>query len=320
MVIGADRSMRVLAFIKTASACAVIAMACGTSLESDAEFSGQAALVYVRTQLEFGPRVPGSQGHRRAGEWVLEQVRTRSDTVIVQDWTHVTRQGDSLPLRNIFARFRPTLPERVLYVAHWDTRPTADNELEPVRRRRAIPGANDGASGVGLLLALAEALRKKPPSVGVDLLFVDGEDFGNFADPDLRDVLIGSQYFVNNLPEPGYRPLYGVVWDMIGDSSLRIDQEEHSTQAAPEVVTLVWKRAERLGYEHVFSWRRRPPVIDDHVPFLRAGLRVALAIDLDYTSATGHTLHHTLDDTLDRLSAQSLQAVGDVALDLVRNP
>lgn len=291
-------------------------------------FSGDSALAYARAQVAFGPRVPGTDGHRRAGDWIVEQMRTRADTVIQQTWTHVTQAGDTLPMRNIFARIRPEATQRVLYVAHWDTRPTADNERNLGARQRPIPGANDGASGVGLLIALADALKKTPPTVGVDLLFVDGEDYGAFENPveDTtlnRDVLIGSRYFADNMPAD-YKPIFGVVWDMIGDANLQLYQEGHSVSAAPEVVTRVWSTANELGYSKYFLREAMGAITDDHLPLIRKGLRVIDVIDIDYCSdggvqcvGTERQLHHTHGDTIDRISARSLQIVGDVALTLV---
>lgn len=279
---------------------------------------GDTALALVNAQLAFGPRNPGSVGHARTGDWITERLRLRADTVLVQRWRHVSKQGATLQLRNILARFKPHESDRVLFVTHWDTRPVADKDPDPANRHKPIPGANDGASGVALLLVVADALRKAPPSVGVDLLFVDGEDYGDFADPDLHDVLIGSRYFAQHLPDSSYRPLYGVVWDMVGDRNLHIAQEGASVQKAPEVVELVWQAAEQLSYGDVFERRTGVPVTDDHVALLDAGLRVIDVIDLDYRGPEGQDYHHTLEDTADKLSARSLQVMADVAVALVR--
>lgn len=287
-------------------------------------FDGQQALIYAQTQVGFGPRVPGTDGHRRAGDWIVAQMRERADTVVEQRWTHVTQRGDSLPMRNILARFRPDMEQRVLYVAHWDTRPVADNDRNLGARQMPIAGANDGASGVALLIALGDVLKKTPPSFGVDLLFVDGEDYGNFGDPNLADVLIGSRYFADHLPSPGYRPLFGVVWDMIGDRDLNIYQEGNSVQAAPEVVQRVWQLADELGYGDYFVAEVVEPITDDHLPLIKKGLRVIDVIDIDYGppvedggARPAATYHHTTQDTIDKISARSLQIVGDVATALV---
>src|SRR5688500_10182385 len=273
-------------------------------------FDGTAALEYARAQVAFGARGPGGAAARRGGDWLVARMRERADTVIVQTWTHRTRDGADVPMRNIFAQIRPALAERVLYVAHWDTRPTSDSEYERELREKPSLGANDGASGVAMLLALADALKQVPPAVGVDILFVDGEDYGEFG-PDV-DVVIGSAYFAANVPIPGYRPAYGVVWDMIGDRDLRIQQEGHSMREAPDVVERVWAKAAALGYRRHFDPSRGYQVMDDHVPLQRIGWSVINVIDLDYV------YHHTTGDTIDRISAESLTIVGEVALALVR--
>ena len=289
-------------------------------------FRGDSALAYAQAQVNFGPRVPGTDAARRAGDWIVAQMRKRADTVIVQQWTHVTLKGDSLPMRNVLARFKPALSQRVLYITHWDTRPTADQEFNFGDRQRPIPGANDGASGVGLFVALADVLKKTPPDVGVDLLFVDGEDYGSFDEYDAEtgegDVLIGSTYFADHLPSADYKPMFGVLWDMIGDKDLNILQEQISAEKAPEVVSRVWQTAKDLGYDKYFIPQVYGPITDDHVPLLKKGLRVIDVIDIDYgplgpNGQANPNFHHTLQDTMDKISAKSLQVVGDVAATLV---
>jgi Zn-dependent M28 family amino/carboxypeptidase len=237
-------------------------------------------------------------------------MKARADTVIVQSWTHTTADGKRLPLRNILARFRPELSQRVLYITHWDSRPIAESAATDAERKMPTPGANDGASGVGMFVALGDLLKKTKPLVGVDLLFVDGEDYGQFGPPEV-DVLIGSKYFATHLPSPGYRPIFGVLWDMIGDSDLRIPYEMNSYNQAPDVVSRVWQTAADLGHGNIFVQESGMEVIDDHVPLLQAGLKVIDVIDLDYPP------HHTPQDTMDKISARSLSVVGDVAAALV---
>lgn len=290
--------------------------ACGGEKGPRTQFSGDAALGYVKTQLDFGPRIPGSEAHVKTGDWIVAQMRERADTVIEQKWKHVTMSGDALPMRNILARYEPEATERVLYVTHWDTRPISDGATDSAQRAMPVPGANDGASGVALFIALGDALRQTPPNVGLDLLFVDGEDFGEFPKDgnltDFKDVLIGSRYFAEHLPEPGYMPLYGILWDMIGDRDLQIFQEGNSLRRAPEVVNLVWHKADSdLGYSRYFIPQPGLFMIDDHIPLLDAGLHVIDVGDFDYP------YHHTPEDTFDKVSAASLQIVGDVALSLV---
>lgn len=285
-------------------------------------FDANAAMEYTKTQLAFGSRVPGTPAATRAGDWIVSMMKQRADTVIEQRFTHRTLDGRDLPLRNILARFRPAATQRILYVTHWDTRPTADDDPVLGNRGTPIPGANDGAAGVGLFVALGDALKKAPPGVGVDLLFVDGEDYGKSFDPPYSDVLLGSQYFAEHLPSPAYRPMFGVIWDMIADADLNILQEARSVTSAPEVVTRVWQKAADLGYSKYFIAQGGQPVTDDHIPLLNKGLRVIDVIDIDYgpigpSGSPEPSYHHTMQDTIDKISVKSLQIVGDVALSLL---
>jgi len=276
------------------------------------EFDGGHAFSYLQQQMQFGPRIPNTPAHERTGDWILAQLRTRADTVAVQAITHVTRQGDTLHLRNFFARFRPAALERVLFLAHWDTRPHADQSPNLGQQRLPVPGANDGASGVAVLLGVADALKAKPPAVGVDLLFVDGEDYGDFS-KDSDDVLIGSRYFAAHQP-PGYPPLFAVLFDMVGDKDLQLYYEANSQAFAPEVVDRVWRTAADLGYGRTFIPGVRHSLTDDHVALQKAGIHAIDVVDFDYP------YWHTPEDTIDKVSAASLQIVGDVAVALVRYP
>jgi len=288
----------------------VFLAACERAGPRPGKFDGESVLRYAKAQLDFGTRIPGTPGAQRAGDWIVARMRERADTVVIQSWTQTLSDGRQLPLRNILARFRPELTDRILYVTHWDTRPMSDEEQDPAKRRLPMPGANDGASGVGLLVAVGDALKKTPPAVGVDFLFVDGEDFGDFGQ--MTDVLMGSTYFASHLPSPGYRPIFGVLWDMIGDKDLLIKREPNSVAQAPEVVQRVWDTAKQLGHDDVFVDQQTYPITDDHIPLLKAGLRVIDVIDLEYP------YHHRPSDTLDKISAKSLSIVGDVAEALLR--
>lgn len=273
------------------------------------EFNGQTAFGYVQQQMAFGPRVPNTPGHQRTGDWLEAELRLRADSVVVQAFTQRTSGGVTLRLRNFFARFRPQATDRVLFVAHWDTRPKADKSANLGQQQLPVPGANDGASGVALLLGVADVLKARAPTIGVDLLFVDGEDWGDFSDT--TETLLGSRYFATHLP-PGYSTLFAVVFDMVGDKDLQIPQEGYSVSRAPEVVQRVWETAKRLGYERVFVLSAGEALTDDHVPLQQAGIRAINVIDFTFP------YHHTTEDTIDKVSAASLQIVGDVAIALVR--
>ena len=302
------------ALAKTSFLAAVfllVASCRGDRQAREGQFDGQSAIGYAKAQLAFGPRVPGTPAAQKAGDWIIQQMKQRADTVIVQSWTHVTQDGKSLPMRNIIARFKPASATHILYVTHWDTRPVSDGAENLGDRQLPMPGANDGASGVGLFVALGDALKKNPPAQGVDLLFVDGEDYGAF-DEKLADVLIGSAYFAAHPVDPGYKPIFGVLWDMIGDSDLAIKKEPISMESAPEVVERVWQVAKDLRHDDVFVPAQNSGVTDDHVPLIRAGMRVIDVIDIDYP------YHHRPTDTIDKISARSLSIVGDVAEALLR--
>jgi glutaminyl-peptide cyclotransferase len=287
---------------------AVLILACATSRPAR-PFDGEAAYRAVAAQVAFGPRIPGTPGHAAEAAWLDSLLRPLADTLIVQSWTHVTARGDSVPLRNFVARFNPSAGERLLFLAHWDTRPRADGPNSK-DSSAAVPGANDGASGTAVLLGVAAALRQAPPTVGVDLLFVDGEDYGVFDDK--VDVLLGSKYYADH-PAPGAPPLYAVLFDMVGDTDLQIYQEGNSLTGAPEVVDLVWTVARKAGHGSVFIPTMRWTITDDHLSLQARGIRAIDVVDFDYPH------WHTPEDTPDKVSARSLQTVGEVALALVAN-
>ena len=277
--------------------------------KSPVEFNGRTALTYIQRQMSFGPRIPNKPGHQQEADWLLAELRARADTVIVQEINHRLRNGEVLHLRNFFARFRPQATERVLFLAHWDTRPMADKSANLAQQRMPVPGADDGASGVAVLLGVADALKARPPASGVDLLFVDGEDYGDFADT--SDVLIGSRWFAAHQP-PGYQPLFAVLFDMVGDKDLQIYQEGQSLAFAPEVVQRVWRVAAERGHDRQFIPSVRHTLTDDHVSLQKAGIHAIDVVDFDYP------YWHTTEDTIDKVSAESLQIVGDVAVALIR--
>ena len=273
------------------------------------EFDGQAAFGYIEKQIGWGPRIPGTKAHQEMATWMDSLLRQRADTVVVQRWKHATAKRDTLQLTNFLARFNPSAEKRILFLAHWDSRPTADS---PQSRDSTKPvlGANDGGSGVALLLGVADVLKRAPPAIGVDLLFVDGEDYGDFTKAP-NDVLIGSRYYGAHQPA-GPKPLYAVLFDLIADKDLQIYQEGNSLVGAPEVVELVWDTAKDIGYGGYFIASPRHTLIDDHLELQKAGIRAIDVVDFDYPA------WHTVYDTIDKVSGASLQVVGDVAMALVR--
>ena len=279
-------------------------------------FDAAQAMRWIEYQVAAGPRVPGMPGHDTGQAWLVRELKARADSVEVQAFTHVTAGGKKLQLANIVARFRPADPNRILYVTHWDTRPVAEKDPDSAKRSTPIPGANDGASGTAMLLEVADVLKQMPPSVGVDLLFVDGEDYGSFEPEDsLKDVLIGSRWFADHLPA-GYHPLFAVLWDMIGGRDQKIYQEGYSVDHAPEVVERVWRAAEDLGggLQRMFSPLNGGYITDDHVPLLEKGIRIIDVIGFEnYVE-----WHHTTQDTPDKVSQETLGQIGRLAVALLR--
>ena len=216
--------------------------------------------------------------------------------------------GEDVHGTNVIASFGEDDAAPILFCCHWDTRPIADKDSDPDNRRKPILGANDGASGVAVLLELATLFAEKPPPKNVALVFLDAEDSGEFEE---CDYCIGSYYFARNLDSvfpkrpASNGPLFGVLIDMIGDKDLSIQRERYSVAAAPDIVARVWAVARRLGCKQ-FKDDLGPAVFDDHIWFNRSGIPMIDVIDFDYP------FWHTMEDTVDKCSKDSLKAVGDV--------
>lgn len=268
-------------------------------------FDGEGAFAVLERQCEFGPRPPGSEAHDEMLAWLVELLRERSGSVSVQRFSVLSEAG-RVDMANVIASFRMDARERVLLGAHWDTRAIAEKDPDPEKRALPIPGANDGASGVAVLLELAAMMSERAPAVGVDLVFFDGEDGGNGGG--LDEFCLGSTYFAMNMGD--YCPTYAVVVDMVGDADLAIPVEANSRAACPEIVELVWAAAERAGATS-FSDATGSSMLDDHIPLIQAGVPSALIIDFDYP------YWHTHEDTPDKCSPASLAEVGEVLAELV---
>lgn len=279
-------------------------------------FDGEAAMALVREQVGFGPRVPGTEGHARQLEWMLGRLDSLAPDLLVDTFQHATTGGDTLTLVNVLARFTPESSRRILLLAHWDTRPTSDQAPDSADHSTPVPGANDGASGTAVLLALAPILADAPPPLGVDLLFVDGEDYG----PGIDDMLLGARRYAEMLgredsPYGQERPVYGVLLDMVGDADPRFPVEGLSAQLANPVVRKVWGAAERLGYDAYFPTSVGRNLTDDHVPLNEAGLATANVIDFEY--GPNNSYWHTPEDVPEHMSASTLEMVGEVVTELV---
>ncbi len=282
----------------------------GTPLAPRPAFDGEAARELVLTQVGFGPRVPGREGHRMQLAWMMELLAGWADTLEVRPLEYVTSGGEELQLTNLLARFNVDAEHRILLLTHWDTRPWSDQSLDPVKREIPVPGANDGGSGTAILLHLAALMAEAPPPAGVDLLFVDGEDYG----PGPEDMFVGSRHFARNLPNP-LPWTYAVLLDMVGDRDPLFPVEAYSAEAAPPIAQRIWRVAHDLGYGPSFPTRVGPRVMDDHVPLIEAGLPTVDIIDFEY--GPGNRLWHTPEDTPENVSSGTLGMVGDVVTELV---
>ena len=229
--------------------------------------------------------------------------------------------GDKLPITNIFARYNPEAPNRVLLVAHWDTRPWANMERSEEARSKPVPGANDGASGVGVLLEIARNLGMKAPECGVDILFDDAEDYGDtngFSNND-RTWCLGTQYWVDHMPYNSInRPAYGILLDMVGGMGARFHREHFSNNNAKRPTVKVWAEAKALGFNDVFVNKVGGAVVDDHIFLTEAGIPTTDIIE-NMNDVTGDfpPTWHTLDDDMQHISLRPLEAVGKTVLNVL---
>lgn len=257
------------------------------SMES-ALFDGQRAYQDVRTQVSFGSRVPGSEGHAKIQAWMQAELETAGWQVEIQ-----ASEALGHLVKNLVAR-RSADPPQIILGAHYDTRMFADHDPDPAQQTNFVPGANDGASGVAVLLELARTLPDE--TVPVWLVFFDAEDNGLIQG---WDWILGSREFVKN---NSVHPRAAVIVDMIGDADLNIYKEFNSN---PALTDEIWQMAKGLGYDSKFIAEYRHSMTDDHIPFVQAGIPAVDIIDFDYP------YWHTTQDTPDKVSAESLQAVGD---------
>ncbi len=262
-------------------------------------FSGDDAYAMLTAQCDLGPRPPNTAAHDKCEALILKDLTPYTDRVVLTPFTfrddarHVT-----LHLTNILGVINPMATKKVMLFTHWDTRPTADNDLD--HKDRPIVGADDGASGTAVLLELARVFHQKRPDVCVELLFVDGEDWG----PGDDKMYLGAIHFAQN-PGP-YRPSYAILLDMIGDKNVTIHREIDSQGAHPELNDMVWNAADALGDGAHFPDDTKWQISDDHDSFNAAGIPAIDLIDFDYP------YWHTLQDTADKCSPDSLKVVGDV--------
>lgn len=286
-----------------------------------AAFSADSALAYLDRQLAFGPRTPGSEANRRCGDWIITSLRAAgADSVIVQEVV-------SVPARNILGRFRGSAPgprRKVLLLAHYDTRPWADQDPDPANHNKPVPGANDGASGVAVLLETARQLSLQRPAVDVDLLFVDNEDSGiSDGSTESSDTWArGTQAWIQELPygadEPA--PAYAILLDMVGGKGARFHREYYSEQLAPALLDRVWAVARSLGMSARFPDSPGGAVVDDHLWVNRAGIPAIDIIESQNPATGSFPAHwHTLADDRSAIDPATLETVGKLVNTVIRN-
>jgi hypothetical protein len=284
--------------------CAALFWTADTAFCQAPEFDEELAWEHLLAQCKFGPRIPGSKAHRECFSYLENELKKRTSTVDVQPFMAVDPQTqNSLGLKNLVAEFWGDRTRRVLLCAHWDSRPWADQDPDPNRRGEPVMGANDGASGVAVLLEVARCIAGNDPGIGVDIVLFDGEDMGR--EGHLDEYCLGSQWYTQNLSYP--LPEAAILLDMVGDADLYIPQEIYSQMAAPRLTKEIYALASELG-EKVFDARRGQAVYDDHVHLLQSGIEAVNLIDFDYA------YWHTVQDVPENCSPASLGSVGRVVL------
>ncbi|MBP1644920.1 MAG: glutamine cyclotransferase [Bacteroidetes bacterium] len=282
-------------------------------------FNADSAFAYVKNQCDFGPRVPESKAHKACGDYLVSFFKQYADTVIEQNFTSKLYNGKEVKGRNIIVSFNLASTDRALFSAHWDSRAWADNDADEKNHKTPIIGANDGASGVGVLMEIARCLKAKPTSVGVDIVLFDVEDQGcpEWDKTDIEDQsdwCLGSQYWAKNLHIPFYQAKYGILLDMVGYSNPLFVKESQSMYYAPSIMNKVWQIAKDKGYGNMFSDEQIGGVMDDHI-WVNKDAKIPM-IDIVQHDPTGSFFPywHTVKDDITCISKNTLKAVGDVCL------
>jgi len=283
-------------------------------------FNADSAYVYVKKQVSFGPRVPNTEAHRKCAAWIAGEFRRHGMSVIEQKFQAPHYKGATFDGNNIIAQYKPENPRRILIAAHWDSRFQADQDTKD--KNKPILGADDGGSGVGILLEIARLLKEQPVDIGVDLICFDAEDQGDDAD-DGQDHsqtwCLGAQYWSKNLHRPGYMPQFGILLDMVGGANPKFQKEGISMQAAPGIVQKVWSTAAALGYSNVFVEENGSPVTDDHY-FVITNARIPMIDIISRPGGTrsGFVAHwHTHDDNMNAIEPNTLRIVGEVCVAVI---
>ena len=278
-------------------------------------FDENHAFSYLVAQCDFGPRNPGSDGYYACLDYLITELDQSANEIILQDFSYQERRyNKQYNLQNIIARFNPDSEFQTVISAHWDTRPWADQEDLRQDRDQPIIGANDGASGVAILLELAKIMGENPPPIGVNLVFFDGEDLG--VPGENETYCQGSRFFAKNLPIP--RPDEAINLDMVGDKQLVLPIERYSLEYHPKLVRHLWDRAKDMGLD-AFIGRVDYAIYDDHIPLNEiAGIPSIDIIDFKYPNSYAN-FWHTMNDIPENCSEESLGQVGALMVDYIYN-
>ncbi|MCW3785042.1 M28 family peptidase [Plebeiibacterium sediminum] len=288
-------------------------------------FNADSAYQYVDAQVAFGPRVPNTEAHTKCAEYLSSKLEEFGADVIVQEAQLIAFDNKVLNAKNIIGQYNPKIKNRVMLFAHWDSRPFADHCEDPAKRNDPILGANDGASGVGVLLEVARCLKNDTLPIGIDIIFFDAEDYGI---PDHLDVqwkpdtwCLGSQYWSKNPHTPDYYAQYGILLDMVGAPQATFYQEQQSLQFAPRIVKKVWNTANDIGFGNYFIYDKGGAITDDHVYV--NNIRGIPCIDIiQYDPSTNSSFGsywHTHKDNMDVIDRNTMKAVGQTLLHVIYN-
>ena len=290
-------------------------------------FDADSAWVFVENQVKFGPRVPNSEAHVACGNYLTSELKRFGAQVYEQEATLTAYNGTQLKAKNIIGSYNPENSKRVLLFAHWDSRPYADHDKDPANHKKPIDGADDGASGVGVLLEMARQFSIKSPAIGIDIIFFDAEDYGTpeFAKDRYNDTsdtwCLGSRFWGKNPHKPGYKAEFGILLDMVGAKDAVFYKEYISMKYAARYVDEVWEAARNLGYGKYFINANGGGVTDDHEAVIEeTGIPCLDIINYDPNSDKGFRDHwHTQNDNMSNIDKNVLKAVGQTVLEVVYN-
>jgi hypothetical protein len=287
-------------------------------------FNSDSAYKYVKAQVDFGPRVPNSSSHKKCAVYLSQLLKNYGAVVYEQKMNLTAFDGTALKSVNIIGAFNPDTQKRIALYSHWDCRPFCDQDPDPANYHKPVDGANDGASGVGILLEIARQLGQKLPNVGVDIVFFDAEDYGateNSGNSSEETWCLGSQYWSKTPHVQGYKANFGILLDMVGAPGAKFYKEQYSLYYAGNIVEKVWSTAAGLGFGQYFIDEKGGGITDDHIYVNKlAGIPSVDIIQYDPNSEHGFGSYwHTTNDTMENIDKNTLYAVGTTLLNVIYN-